>query len=242
MYTALFLIQSVLHLILFVWLLRVWRTTRAKAALVLFLPEIGLVYDNLIVALGSYVGLGPLLTALSWPRFWTHWLVGAWLIIVCGSVLRLAGFQWAQRRSAMGAFCGVTAGLMALDLRFFWTKSLHPVCELGLVRYSVSVAASRFCFPDQVVVPSTFPTTALITCLTVIATGALLWARRRFPWVFVGGALMLLSSSPLLMRLKLDNSGEVLISGGLIWAIAHFGGSRERGAAASGETAVNWSR
>jgi hypothetical protein len=56
----------------------------------------------------------------------------------------------------------------------------------------------------------------------VIATGAILWIRRGFPWMCLGGSLMLISALPPFMKLKLDNFGEVLIAGGCIWALAHF--------------------
>ena len=66
----------------------------------------------------------------------------------------------------------------------------------------------------------------MITCLVVIATGVVLMVKRRFPWVFAGGLLMLFSAMPPLSTYKLDNFGEVLIAGGCIWGIAHFAGGR----------------
>jgi hypothetical protein len=222
MYTALFVVQGLLHAVLLGWLLQLWRSTGAPAALVLLLPELGLIYDNLMVAAGRYIGLGPLLTALSWPRFWLHWACGAWLIIAAGSILRSAGFRWAQQPLGMGLFCVLTVALMGVDLPRFWTASLHPVCEFGLVRESASVAAGKFCSPDQQVVPSVFPLASLVTCLVVIASGALLLARRGFPWMLAGALLMLATALPPLQPLKLDNLGEVLIAAGMVWAIARF--------------------
>jgi hypothetical protein len=235
-YTALFLIQALLHGILIGWLLQLWRRSAAPAALVLLVPEFGLVYDNLIVAAGRWIGLGPLLDALSWPRFWIHWLCGAWLIVASGSILRLAGIPFACARRGMLGFCLLTTALMALDLRLFWSASLHPVCELGLVRDSLSVAAGKFCLPGQQVVPSRFPLASFVTCLVVLGSGAALLLRRRFPWMLLGGAVMLATAAPPLKPLKLDNLGEVLITGGLVWAIARFAGPR-RPLGAGGEPA-----
>jgi hypothetical protein len=218
MYTTLFLIQAGIQLLLLVWLVRIYKATGLAVALALFIPQFGLVYDNLIVGLGRFIGPGDFLKAISWPRFWIHWMFGAWLIIACGAILRLAGFAWAQHKGAMVAFCALTAALMVLDLPYFWTTSLHPVCEFDLVRYSVQVPANMFCFPDQVV--------SVVTCLVVIATGVVLMWKRRFPWVFAGGFLMLLSAMPPLSTYKLDNFGEILIAGGCIWGIAHFAGGR----------------
>lgn len=227
MYTTLFLVQAALQLALFAWLWRLWRATGLAAALVLVVPQLGLVYDNLIVGLGGFIGLGPLLEALSWPRFWIHWLCGAWLIIASGSILRLAGLPWAQQRGAMVAFCALTVSLMALELPQFWTTSLHPVCELDLLRYSVQVPAAAVCSPDQLPVPGHGPPIApVVTCLVVIGSGAVLLWRRRFPWMLLGGLLMLVSAMPPFSALKLDNFGEVLIAGGCIAALSRF--ARER--------------
>ena len=227
MYTTLFLLQAGIQLVLLVWLVRLYRATGLLVALALFIPQFGLVYDNLIVGLGRFIGTGDLLKAISWPRFWLHWLFGAWLIIACGAILRLAGFAWAQHRGVMVAFCALTVSLMVLDLPYFWTTKLHPICEFDLIRYSVQVPAGMFCFPDQVVVPGPGPPIAsVITCLVVIATGVVVLAKRRFPWVFAGGLLMLFSAMPPLSTYKLDNFGEILIAGGCIWGIAHFAGNR----------------
>jgi len=222
MYTALFLTQGIVHALLIVWLLRLWRAYRPPAVLVLLLPEIGLVYDNLIIAAGSTMGLGSLLATLSWPRFWIHWICGAWPIIAAGSILRSAGLGGPRPRLAMGAFCGLTIILMGLDLQLFWTAKLHPVCEFGLVRESLSVAAGRTCFPGETLVPGATPIASVVTCIVILGAGAMLWIRRRFPWVFCGALAMLATSTPGLRPQRLDNLGEVLILGGLVAAIARF--------------------
>ena len=230
MYSELFLAQALLQAVLLAWLWRIWKTTGLWVALVLMLPQFGLVWDNLIVGLGRYIGLGTLLEALSWPRFWLHWLSGTWLIVACGSALRLAGFEIMRYPYAMLVFCSMSVALMIYDLPHFWQDSLHPVCEFDLVRYSNSVAADAFCFPDQTVVTSSPPFPSIFTCLVVIGAGAVLMVRRRFPWMFLGGLIMLISAAPPMRNIKLDNFGEILIAGGCIWAIAHFA-ARQRAAA-----------
>ena len=69
MYTALFLVQAGIQLLLLVWLVRIYKTTGLFVALALFIPQFGLVYDNLIVGLGRFIGPGEFLKAISWPRF-----------------------------------------------------------------------------------------------------------------------------------------------------------------------------
>jgi hypothetical protein len=228
-YTTLFWIQTLMHVLLVAWLVRIYRQTGLLAAAALVIPQAGLVWDNGVVAAGSLIGIGDTLEALSWPRFWVHWLFGTWLIIGCGAALRLAGVRWAQTRWGMLAFCLLTAALMLYDLPHFFRDQLYPVCEKGLVRYSTVVTAERLCFEGQAITPRGAPPYAsIITCLVVIACGAVLLIRRRFPWMLLGGVLMLLAAAPPGMKLKLDNFGEVLITGGVIWALAALSRGRAR--------------
>ena len=56
-----------------------------------------------------------------------------------------------------------------------------------------------------------------------LRTGRVLWVKRGFPWMAIGGTLMLLSAAiPVLFNNRLDNLGEVMIKGGAFWAIWHF--------------------
>lgn len=226
MYSALFLAQTLLQAVLLVWLWRLWRETGLAVMVVLLAPQFGLVWDNLIVGIGRFVGLGPLLEALSWPRFWIHWLFGTWLIIGAGVALRLAGFAIMQRPQSMLVFCATVIGLMVYDLPHFWQDSLHPVCEFDLVRYSTAVSADTVCFESQVAVKNAPPFAAIFTCLVVIGCGLALLIRHRWPWMFLGGVAMLASASPWLRAYKLDNFGEILIAGGCIAALAHFSRNR----------------
>ena len=66
MYSALFLFQAALQMALFFWLWRLWRERGAVVAAVLLVTQFGLVWDNLIVGAGRFIGLGPVLEALSW--------------------------------------------------------------------------------------------------------------------------------------------------------------------------------
>lgn len=222
MYSALFLAQTLLQAALLWWLWRLWRRTGLIAAAVLLVPQFGLVWDNLIVGAGRFIGFGPLLEALSWPRFWLHWLFGTWLIVGAASALRLAGFEALRKPQAMLVFCATVVGLMIYDLPHFWRDSLYPVCEFDLLRYSTAVAADAVCFAGQPAIAGSPPFAAIVTCLVVIGCGAALLIRHRWPWMFLGGLLMLLSASPLLREYKLDNFGEILIAGGCIAALARF--------------------
>ena len=142
-YSELFLLQAALQTLLCGWLVRIGRDTGQAAAWVLLVPQACLVYDNLIVGLGSSIGPDALLEALSWPRFWTHWLFGAWSIAGCGVILRLAGVERLRSRKGLLTFCALTLAMMMYDLPHFFVDRLYAICELDLVRYSTAVAAGR---------------------------------------------------------------------------------------------------
>lgn len=226
MYSALFLVQALLQAALLFWVWRLWRQTGLAVMAMLLIPQFGLVWDNLVVGAGRFIGLGPLLEALSWPRFWIHWLFGTWLIIAAGVALRLAGFALLQHRNALLVFCATVVGLMIYDLPHFWQDNLYPVCEFDLVRYSTAVSAENFCFDNQQEVRNSPPFASIFTCLVVIGCGFALLVRHRWPYMFLGGLAMLASASPLLRVYKLDNFGEILIAGGCIAALAHFSRGR----------------
>lgn len=220
MYSLMFAGFAVAQLALFVWLLRLTRTHHLAAGYVLLVPQFFLIWDNTRVALGILIGFGDFLYAITWPAFWAHWLSGCWLIIASGSILRLAGISWAEYRWVMGAFCLLATALIAHDLPLFWTKEIYPVCEYDLIRYSGSVTEANRCFADQPLVKGEFPLAPVVTCFVVIGTGIALWVRKGFPWMAIGGIVMLLTAAvPALNRHRLDNLGEVFIKGGAIFAV-----------------------
>lgn len=226
--TVQFFLYAAAQLILFFWLVSIYRKTGAVAALVLLVPQFFLFYDNFIVAIGSFVGVGPVLKAISWPRFWAHWFTGYWIIIAAGSILRLADFTWARNKFVMASFCVLTAGLMVYETSNLWRVDLFPICQADLVRYTTSIRPGESCVdPSFQIKQQDSPLAVIIANFIIIIVGAILAFRRRFPWMMLGGILMLLSAAlPIARALKLDNLGEILITGGIIWAVAHFTAKR----------------
>jgi hypothetical protein len=235
MSSAVFLLYALAQLALFVWLLRVYRATGAAVALLLFVPQFFLFYDNFIVGIGRWIGPGETLEALSWPRFWAHWLAGSWLIIAAGAIARHAGFAWAKPRWVMAAFCIVTVALIVgHDLPNFWRVELHPVCVGDTVRYTSTVREGQSCLDPAFTLAQRngFPLAPIVTNFIVIAVGVALAVGRRFPWMLVGAVLMLVTAAvPALRAMRADNFGEMLIAGGVIWAVARFAPRRRATAA-----------
>lgn len=222
--SAQFLIVAALQTALFVWLVQTYRRTGAIAALIMLLPQLFLVYDNLIVGIGSAIGLGDLLYFLSWPRFWAHWLSGYWLIAACGFILRDAGVRWAQGPWLVGGCLALVAGITAMELPNFWTVDLFPICQADLVRYTTTITPGQSCTdPAFSIEQRDNPLAVIIANFVAIISGGILLHARRFPWLLIGSASMLLTAAiPALREIKADCIGEALISAGVIWSISKF--------------------
>ncbi|MEZ5500122.1 MAG: hypothetical protein R3E77_11935 [Steroidobacteraceae bacterium] len=211
---AAFVIYGCLQCALLIWLLRYFRRSRDPAALVLMVPQALLVYDNWVIAAGAWIGPGPTLLALSWPRFWGHWLFGSWLVLACGAILQRCGFARGHGRPFTGTFGLLTLALMACEAPHFWNVEIHAVCEPGVIRYSSAVRAGTSCFDPWLVVAGGPPLVPIIVCLVVIGCGIAVSCRCRSFWLMAGGILMLISASPPLAAAHLDNLGEVCIMAG----------------------------
>lgn len=92
METFLFLFLGFAYLCLFVWeLLQVKKYGIRNYANFLILVIFGLVYDNLIIPFGRFIGEGNTLEALSKIRYWFHALFTPTLILFAWNVFHKTG-------------------------------------------------------------------------------------------------------------------------------------------------------
>jgi hypothetical protein len=109
---------------------------RRPGLLILILVLFGLFYDNLILALGRWLPAGPLLYALSLPRFGLHQIVLPWIIVSAFLQARATGIRWAQSRRALWIAC-LAAGLVMLlgVVTRLLPMRLEPALMDGVTRY-----------------------------------------------------------------------------------------------------------
>lgn len=143
-----------------------------------------LVYDNLIIGIGTWVGEGPVLEGLNLARFWIHATVTPLLVAWALHALRRAGFAWAQARWFQFASISAAVGLMVLEY-FVELRGLAivPEEEYGALSYSSADPSSG---------P---PIMVLIVAAFLLAVGALLWWRQRWPWLSIGSVIMTIGSA-----------------------------------------------
>lgn len=222
MYQAMFIGIGMINVAILVWAFFLWRKTCAPALAVTLLPVFFFAWDNFRMAAGPVLGFGTTLYWLTWPGYWAHWLLGSWLIIASGAVLRLANFALVRSRWVMGGFCVLATGLTLHDLPQFWMRDLYPLCDLDLIRYGISVKESARCSPTQPLVAGSIPITPVLACIVALGTGVVLWTRRNNPWLALGSVGMLITATPIFSRHGIEYLGEALIEGGLVasvWAM-----------------------
>lgn len=214
MATLLFSLYSLSHLAVVVFAVRILRRYSAPGALIIAVLSTGLVYDNGMIALGSSIGIGDTLEALSWPRFIMHALITPVMIIAIVQVAIAGGIQWLDTRAAWTGVWVLTAALMGYGIYELTILELQPACFHGVTRYTSSASAAQFCFEGQQSLPSVGPPIAsIVSVLLIMGFGAVLWRRYAWPWFALGGLQMLLAAAVPFSQFGLlpGNGGEVIL-------------------------------
>lgn len=193
--TALFLGFAAAYSVLLLWGFALAARTRwwTPANLPLLVVA-ALVYDNLVLGSGRWIGEGALLEAVNYARFYVHAAITPLLVAWALHTLRRAGFAWAQARwyqvASIGAALALTFVEFLLEVRGL---KLAPREEFGVLSYTGTEP------------PSGPPLMVLIVAAVLLVAGALLWKRRGWPWLFAGALVMTIGSG---VRLPID-SGAV---------------------------------
>lgn len=171
-------------------------------ALTLGLPLAGMAYDGLVLGAGSALGAGPLLRALSAPRFVLHALLTPLWVVAAGTLAREAGPARA-RTPALRAGLGLFAALLvALEVRHLADLDLVPVAFGDTLRYTRAT-------------PLGPPLGALGTLAAVLVLAPLISR-----WILFAGLLLLgLAAAPPSQVGPLPgNVGELLLAAALVHA------------------------
>lgn len=175
-----FSIYSFAHFSLFLmeWVLlgfaiRLWRQSNTLAMIFLPIVVASLSYDNLILAMGSFIGEGKLLESLSMVRFLLHYLVIPLFIVIGVELAHSAGAAWANKPVRVLSWV-VALGLAGVDISTNYI-GLNLVAEnfAGMLRYKVSNLSGP-------------PVITIVVNLFMLLIGIGLRVRIKWPWLFVG--------------------------------------------------------
>lgn len=200
-----FAVLAAAQLYLAVSAARHWRAAPDLLAAVPAVVCSALVWDNAVIAVGSLTGTGPLLQAMSVPRFAAHALLTPFLVLWSLSAVDRAGLSWARRKPVRRTTVALTVVLVAAGVvHDILSLSLRPERWAGSLRY-VNDAASPV-----------GPLPAVITGLVVLSAGIVLWRCTGFGRLALTAAVMVAVSAAAAQVPVLGNAGEVVLNTGLL--------------------------
>ncbi len=226
----LFPLYSFTHLIVMLWCLSLLRRHRAPGALLTALIAAGLVYDNGIIALGSSIGVGPILEALNWPRFVLHALVTPFMMIAVTQMAIAGGIRWAAGRPwQIAVWILVIAGMAEGLFGHLLGLDLKPACFNGVVRYTANLNPSQFCSDTQVASQGGGPPIpSIVGNLVTLIIGFALWRRNDWIWLMTGSLVMFVAAAIPSSGFGLapGNGGEVVLLLTYAFTVNRFGRRR----------------
>jgi len=177
MNTLIYFILTIGYIGFFIWGLKLSRRNIWTLTNTLLLVIIGLIYDNLIIAVGRFIGEGDLLEGLSYVRYLLHALFTPTLILFALGICLKLGFPWAKKTFWKGTFSLITVGLILYEL---FTSviglELKSNEELGLLTYES--------------VESAGPLMVIFITIVLVIIGILLAKKFRFYWLLIGTIVM----------------------------------------------------
>jgi len=212
--TATFVIFAIAQAALAVVAIRLYRRRPSLSALMLVLPIAGVVWDNAIMALGATIGDGPLLVALSWPRFIGHALLTpTWIVAGIGFATRAKRLERGDGElirpkliSTVGPWLLYGIAALAGFLRYVVFLEMAPVSAGGMFYYT-----NKGTFPGP-------PVGSILMLFVVLICAVLVWRRAHTPWLLLGTLFMLATQviPRELVGFLVTNSGEVLMAASLV--------------------------
>ena len=211
-FTLAYLAYAIGQAVLAVLTFRVWLSERTVTAFTLMLPMATVVYDNVMIALGSFIGEGALLEALTVPRFVGHALfTPIWIVGAVSLAIRFGAFAKWRRFASIGSWAlygaMVIVGLLN-EVVFFAGEFVAD----GDVVYYTNVG--RLFTP---------PPPSLAMLVTVLVCGVIIWRRAGWPWMTLGAVAVLVAQVVQggEAAFVFINSGEVLMSASLYATLIH---------------------
>ncbi|MDP6437869.1 MAG: hypothetical protein QF790_11345 [Gammaproteobacteria bacterium] len=203
------------HAIVFGWACYLSKQYKAAGAPIIAIIAVGLVYDNLIVSLGTTIGQGSLLELLSLPRFYMHALLTPFMMIAVSQMAAAGGIPWAATRPfRVGIWLVVGAMVLLGAFEHLIGLELKPACFDGILRYTTNLFPSHFCFEGQeAVTGSGPPIPAIVGNMVTIVVGFALWRRNDWPWLLLGALVMFGAAGVPISAYGMapSNAGEVVL-------------------------------
>ncbi|SHN23777.1 hypothetical protein [Gracilibacillus kekensis] len=144
----------------------------------LYLIIIGLLYDNLILAVGRFVGTGELLEILNLGRYWIHALVTPTLVLFSYGILKLAEVSWMKHNIVKWLSVIVAIMLSVIEILMVLQLELKPIWDNGVLQY---ISTSSTNHPPYMIIG--------VTCVLLIG-GFIVYRKTKWKWMLIGTVIM----------------------------------------------------
>ncbi|MED3981677.1 hypothetical protein [Priestia megaterium] len=141
-----------------------------------------MIYDNIIISLGSFIGEGNVLLLLSTFRFWLHALFTPTLLLFSYGVAKQSSLQWANKFIFKIIFLMSTLALISYEIIQTINKNPEILREYGIVRYTLVGASGP-------------PLMVIIVAFILLVVGVSLYRKTRWSIMMIGVALMVIGSA-----------------------------------------------
>jgi hypothetical protein len=194
-YIAVATIQAVLFVILF----RLWKKSGSIYVIFPLIVILGIIYDNLIIGFGAYIGEGDLLKWLNVPRFVIHAFFTPLIMIFGFGIARRSGVGFAQSKMWHVVICVFTTLMVLLGIyEELFKMNLVPIAEDGTLRYKND--------------PSSPPIPAIMTIIVAMILGIFIWIKTKKPWYFLGSLGMFIFAPLAAKFVWAGNLGEIFMN------------------------------
>lgn len=228
MSTILHPLFTVLHVGLVVWGVMLWQRQRSLGTVIVVLTAAGLAYDNLILTLGTSIGVGGTLEALSVPRYLLHALMTPFLVLVAFELAGRVGVPMAQVARNRVILIVIALALVGVGLaQGFIGMHLKPACHDGILRYVERLTENQLCegvvYEEGVLdargVP---PIASIVTVIIVGVFGVMMGRKAGIWWMLAGASIMFVTAAipPSRVGLWVGNGGEVVLLASLLFVTA----------------------
>ncbi len=185
MFSVALVLWALVDAALLVWSAGAWLRDRKNNALLLQVILLLLLwFDVLTVAVGGWLGDGPLLQTMSRIRYTWFYLTMPLLLIAVGALARQANFAWAKPKWVIGLICIVATGFIVTDTPRILVAEFQVACYGDTLRHVGRVAVGEACPGGVEGAGGWFKSLSIpVTFLSVTLMGLLLWIRRGWPWL-----------------------------------------------------------
>lgn len=170
-------IITVLYLTLFIWSFRFFRESSFWGTSWVLFIIVAFIYDNFILSVGNWIGVGETLEVLSLFRYLLHVLLIPTLVFVSLDILRRINVDWSEYLSVQIIYNLYTFTLTVIGVftDILWIH-LEPVQQNGVIRYIAS--------------ESHLPYSSILTLIPLLISAIMVWRRLRWPILLMGIFLM----------------------------------------------------